>query len=63
MLFRSPSGSGLRGGPVSYKANGEQYIVFPTGLGSHAPGFMASAFPEIKNYPGGAALIAFKIKK
>lgn len=62
-LWNFPSGSGLRGGPVTYKANGEQFIVVPTGLGSHAPGFMASAFPEIKNFPGGAALIAFKVKR
>ena len=62
-LWTFPAGSGLRGGPVSFKADGEQYIVVPTGLGSHAPGFMASAFPEIKKYPGGAALIAFKIRK
>ena len=31
-----------RGGPVSYAVKGKQYIVIPTGLGSHAPGFLAS---------------------
>ncbi|MCB1897333.1 MAG: PQQ-binding-like beta-propeller repeat protein, partial [Rhodocyclaceae bacterium] len=55
------AGSGLRGGPVSYRAGGKQYIVFPTGLGSHAPGFLAGAFPQIKDLPGGAALIAFTL--
>ncbi|MCB1916619.1 MAG: PQQ-binding-like beta-propeller repeat protein, partial [Rhodocyclaceae bacterium] len=55
------AGSGLRGGPVSYRAGGKQYLVFPTGLGSHAPGFLAGAFPQIKDLPGGAALIAFTL--
>lgn len=60
-LWRFNAGSGLRGGPVSYAAGGRQYIVVPTGLGSHAPGFLAGAFPEIKDLPGGAALIAFTV--
>ncbi len=60
-LWTFAAGSGLRGGPVSYRANGAQYIVVPTGLGSHAPGFLAGAFPQIKDLPGGAALIAFKL--
>ncbi|MCB1956055.1 MAG: PQQ-binding-like beta-propeller repeat protein, partial [Rhodocyclaceae bacterium] len=60
-LWTFAAGSGLRGGPVSYRANGQQYIVVPTGLGSHAPGFLAGAFPQIKDLPGGAALIAFKL--
>jgi alcohol dehydrogenase (cytochrome c) len=55
------AGSGLRGGIVSYAVNGKQYIVAATGLGSHAPGFMASAWPEITGLPGGAALIAFTL--
>lgn len=61
-LWRFSTGSGLRGGPVSYMAGGRQYIVVPTGLGSHAPGFMASAFPRIKELPGGGALVAFTLE-
>jgi alcohol dehydrogenase (cytochrome c) len=61
-LWRFSSGSGLRGGPVSYMAGGKQYLVFPTGLGSHAVGFMASAFPRVKQIPGGAALVAFTLE-
>ena len=60
-LWRFSTGSGLRGGPVSYMAGGKQFIVVPTGLGSHAPGFMASAFPRIKDLPGGGALVAFTL--
>ena len=55
------AGSGLRGGIVSYSVNGKQYILASTGFGSHAPGFMASAFPEIGGLPGGAALVAFTL--
>lgn len=60
-LWRFSAGSGIRGGPVSYAAGGRQYIVVPTGLGSHAPGFLAGAFPRIKDLSGGAALIAFTL--
>lgn len=62
LLWNFAAGSGLRGGPVSYAVKGKQYIVVPTGLGSHAPGFMASAFPKLKDLPGGAALIAFTLE-
>lgn len=60
-LWRFSAGSGIRGGPVSYAVGGRQYIVVPTGLGSHAPGFLAGAFPRIKDLAGGAALIAFTL--
>lgn len=55
------AGSGLRGGIVSYAVDGKQYILAATGFGSHAPGFMASAFPEVSGLPGGAALVAFTL--
>jgi alcohol dehydrogenase (cytochrome c) len=60
-LWSFNAGSGLRGGIVSYAVDGKQYIVASTGFGSHAPGFMASAFPEIGGLPGGAALVAFTL--
>ena len=56
------AGSGIRGGIVSYAVNGKQYILAATGFGSHAPGFMASAFPEVGGLPGGAALVAFTLE-
>lgn len=61
-LWHFNAGSGVRGGPISYSVNGKQYIVVPTGLGSHAPGFLAGAFPQIKSLPGGAATIAFTLE-
>lgn len=61
VLWQFHAGSGSRGGPVSYAVDGRQYIVIPTGLGSHAPGFLTGAFPQIRSLPGGAALIAFTV--
>jgi alcohol dehydrogenase (cytochrome c) len=60
-LWRFNAGSGLRGGPISYSIKGKQYIAVPTGLGSLAVGFMASAFPKVKELPAGAALVVFAL--
>ncbi len=60
-LWKFAAGSGARGGPISYAVNGKQYIAIPTGLGSHAPGFLTGAFPQIRNLPGGAALLVFTV--
>ncbi len=61
-LWRFNAGSGLRSGPVSYSVNGKQYIVFPTGLGSWSPIFLAQMYPKYKELPGGAAVIAFTLE-
>ena len=61
-LWKFNAVSGALGGPISYAVNGKQYIAIPTGLGSHAPGFMAGAFPQIKDLPGGAALLVFSLE-
>ena len=60
-LWKFNAGSGSRGGPVSYAVNGKQYIAIPTGLGSHAPGFLTGAFPQIRDLPGGSALMVFAV--
>lgn len=60
-LWRFNAGSGARGGPISYSVNGKQYIAIPTGLGSHAPGFLTGAFPQIRDLPGGSALMVFTV--
>ena len=41
--------------------NGKQYIIFPSGLGSQALGFVAQIWPELNDYPAGAALVAFTV--
>lgn len=61
-LWSFNTGSGIRSGLISYSVDGKQYIVVPSGLGSHAPGFMAGSFPDIAGLPGGAALIAFTLE-
>lgn len=60
-LWRFNAGSGARGGPISYSVKGKQYIAIPTGLGSHAPGFLTGAFPQIRDLPGGSALMVFAV--
>lgn len=62
-LWRFNAGSGARGGPISYAVQGRQYIAFPTGLGSHAPGFLTGLFSEIRDLPGGAALVVFEVAR
>jgi len=61
-LWKFNTGSGIRAGIVSYAHKGKQYILVPSGWGSLAPGFAASAFPGINELPGGASLIAFTIE-
>jgi alcohol dehydrogenase (cytochrome c) len=60
-LWKFQTGSGIRGGIVSYAVNGKQYIAVPSGWGSLAPGFMASAFPAVKQLTGGAAVVVFAL--
>jgi len=60
-LWKFNTGSGIRGGIVSYAANGKQYILVPSGWGSLAPGFAAAAYPGIDKQPGGATLVAFEL--
>jgi alcohol dehydrogenase (cytochrome c) len=61
-LWNFNSGSGLRGGIVSYTANGKQYIVAATGFGSLFPGFASIPWPQFKDVRGGAALVAFTVE-
>ncbi len=61
VLWKFNTGSGIRAGIVSYAVDGKQYILVPSGWGSLAPGFAASAFPGINELPGGASIIAFTL--
>ena len=62
VLWDFNTGSGIRAGIVSYAEDGKQYILVPSGWGSLAPGFAASAYPGIDKIPGGASIIAFTIE-
>ncbi len=62
VLWDFNTGSGIRAGIVSYAVDGKQYILVPSGWGSLAPGFAASAYPGIDKIPGGSAVIAFTLE-
>jgi len=62
-LWKFNMGSGSRGGIISYMAGGEQYILVPSGLGSAIPAVAAMIYPEITEFPSGAALFAFKVAR
>jgi hypothetical protein len=47
---------------VSYSANGQQYITVPSGLGSLVMGLFPTLWPEVADFPAGAAMIAFTVK-
>jgi alcohol dehydrogenase (cytochrome c) len=56
------TGSGHRGGPISYAVNGKQYIAVPSGLGSLILGLYPELWPEVANFPAGAAIFVFTLK-
>ena len=60
-LWKFNTGSGMRGGLISYAANGKQYITVASGFGSLVIGFFAHVYPEVTDYPAGAALITFEL--
>jgi alcohol dehydrogenase (cytochrome c) len=60
-LWSFRTGSGIRGGIISYAVNGKQYILVPSGWGSYAAIFAPQWFPQLTKVNGGAALIAFTI--
>ena len=62
VLWRFRTGSGSRGGIVSYAVDGKQYIVVPSGMGGYAAISGPQWFPEMSKVNGGAALIAFTVE-
>lgn len=60
-LWSFNTGSGIRGGIVTYAAGGEQYVLVPSGIGSHVFFGLAGLFPETQDFPAGATLYAFKL--
>jgi alcohol dehydrogenase (cytochrome c) len=60
-LWSFRTGSGARGGIVSYAVDGHQYILVPSGFGGYASLFGPQWFPEMAKVNGGAALIAFRL--
>jgi alcohol dehydrogenase (cytochrome c) len=63
VLWSFNTGSGMRGGIVTYAVDGEQYILVPSGWGSYAALLLPALFPQLENVPAASMLIAFKISK
>ena len=61
-LWNFNMGSASRG-IITYLADGEQYILVPSGIGGGVPAVLTNIFPEIADFPIGATLFAFKIRK
>jgi alcohol dehydrogenase (cytochrome c) len=61
-LWSFRTGSGHRGGPITYTAHGKQYIAVPSGLGSLVLGLYPHLWPETADFPAGAALFVFAVK-
>ena len=61
-LWHFRTGSGIRGGPISYAVNGKQYVAVPSGLGSLVLGLYPALWPEVADFPAGAALFVFTVK-
>ena len=63
VLWSFNTGSGMRGGIVSYAVDGEQYILVPSGWGSYAAILLPALFPQLEKVPAASTLIAFKLSK
>jgi len=63
VLWSFNTGSGMRGGIVTYAVDGEQYILVPSGWGSYAALLMPALLPQLEKVPAASTLIAFKIPK
>ena len=50
------------GYPITYEANGRQFVAIPTGIGVFRA-LTASIFPEIYQPPGGQGLFVFELTK
>ena len=60
MLWQTRLGAPTHGYPVTYLANGEQYVAVPTGMGVFRA-LTAAISPDIHQPSGGQALYVFKL--
>lgn len=60
-LWSFPTGSGHRGGPISYSVDGKQYIATPSGWGSSLGAMLGLFFPELQGGRQGATVFAFML--
>lgn len=60
-LWDFQTGSGNRGGPITYSVNGKQYIAAPSGWGSAVAGLMSQIWPEAEQFRNGSSLFVFAL--
>lgn len=62
VLWETRLGTSVQGFPVSFMANGEQYVAVPTGIGGGSPrGVPRALTPDIRHPNSGNALYVFKL--
>ena len=54
-LWQFATGSGIRGGPITYRVGGKRYVAVPSGWGGWLKGFA----PELYAAPRGMTLFVF----
>jgi len=60
-IWSFSTGSGHRGGAITYSVKGRQYVAVPSGLGSIFVSSMPRTWPEAAGWPGGSALFVFAL--
>jgi alcohol dehydrogenase (cytochrome c) len=60
-LWSFQTGSGHRGGPITYSVNGRQFVATPSGWGSTIAGRLAEFFPELQDAPRSSMIFAFAL--
>jgi alcohol dehydrogenase (cytochrome c) len=61
ILWSYQTGSGIRAAPISYRLNGKQYIVIPSGMAGAVGGFTGAGAPWMRNYRSGDTLYVFAL--
>jgi alcohol dehydrogenase (cytochrome c) len=64
VLWQTRLGTSVQGFPVSFTANGKQYVAVTTGLGGGSPRVVPRTIsPEIKHPGNGHAIYVFELRK
>jgi alcohol dehydrogenase (cytochrome c) len=60
-LWSFQTGSGHRGGPITYSVRGKQFVATPSGWGSAVIGLLPQLWPETEKFRGGSAMFVFAL--
>jgi alcohol dehydrogenase (cytochrome c) len=60
-LWSFNTGSGHRGGPITYAVNGKQFVATPSGWGSALAGLLTQIWPEAEEFRSGSAVFVFAL--